>query len=59
MRKDVKIRHLSMLVSASDQSYMPSTVEIKGGPSVANLKIIKSVNIPKSVSLPTQTVCVC
>ena len=46
MRHNVVIKQLSVVVAASDQSYMPQQIAVAVGKNVHSLREIKDVRIP-------------
>ncbi|KAM4842992.1 zinc finger ZZ-type and EF-hand domain-containing protein 1 [Thomomys bottae] len=50
MKPDVVLRHLSIAVAASDQSYMPQQVTIAVGRSASDLQEVRDVHIPSNVT---------
>ncbi|XP_072475032.1 zinc finger ZZ-type and EF-hand domain-containing protein 1 isoform X2 [Notamacropus eugenii] len=50
MKPDVVLRHLSIAVAASDQSYMPQQVTVAVGRSAGNLQEVRDVHIPSNVT---------
>ncbi|XP_056664357.1 zinc finger ZZ-type and EF-hand domain-containing protein 1 isoform X4 [Monodelphis domestica] len=50
MKPDVVLRHLSIAVAASDQSYMPQQVTVAVGRSANSLQEVRDVHIPSNVT---------
>ncbi|XP_078294074.1 zinc finger ZZ-type and EF-hand domain-containing protein 1 isoform X2 [Panthera onca] len=50
MKPDVVLRHLSIAVAATDQSYMPQQVTVAVGRSVGELQDVRDVHIPSNVT---------
>ncbi|XP_068939360.1 zinc finger ZZ-type and EF-hand domain-containing protein 1 isoform X2 [Petaurus breviceps papuanus] len=50
MKPDIVLRHLSIAVAASDQSYMPQQVTVAVGRSAGNLQEVRDVHIPSNVT---------
>uniref|UniRef100_A0A6J0V4H1 Zinc finger ZZ-type and EF-hand domain-containing protein 1 isoform X1 n=1 Tax=Pogona vitticeps TaxID=103695 RepID=A0A6J0V4H1_9SAUR len=50
MKPEVVLRHLSIAVAASDQSYMPQQVTVAVGRTVGNLQEVRDVHIPSNVT---------
>ncbi|XP_043848131.1 zinc finger ZZ-type and EF-hand domain-containing protein 1 isoform X2 [Dromiciops gliroides] len=50
MKPDVVLRHLSIAVAASDQSYMPQQVTVAVGRNAGNLQEVRDVHIPSNVT---------
>ncbi|XP_074153872.1 zinc finger ZZ-type and EF-hand domain-containing protein 1 isoform X2 [Sminthopsis crassicaudata] len=50
MKPDVVLRHLSIAVAASDQSYMPQQVTVAVGRSTSSLQEVRDVHIPSNVT---------
>ncbi|XP_066491104.1 LOW QUALITY PROTEIN: zinc finger ZZ-type and EF-hand domain-containing protein 1 [Tiliqua scincoides] len=50
MKPDVILRHLSIAVAATDQSYMPQQVTVAIGRTTSNLQEVRDVHIPSNVT---------
>ncbi|XP_025720204.1 zinc finger ZZ-type and EF-hand domain-containing protein 1 isoform X2 [Callorhinus ursinus] len=50
MKPDVVLRHLSIAVAATDQSYMPQQVTVAVGRSASDLQDVRDVHIPSNVT---------
>ena len=50
MKPDVVLRHLSIAVAATDQSYMPQQVTVAVGRSASDLQEVRDVHIPSNVT---------
>ncbi|EHB05788.1 Zinc finger ZZ-type and EF-hand domain-containing protein 1 [Heterocephalus glaber] len=50
MKPDVVLRHLSIAVAATDQSYMPQQVTVAVGRSAGDLQEVRDVHIPSNVT---------
>lgn len=50
MKPDVVLRHLSIAVAASDQSYMPQQVTVAVGRNAGNLQEVRDVHIPSNIT---------
>lgn len=50
MKPDVILRHLSIAVAATDQSYMPQQVTVAIGRTASNLQEVRDVHIPSNVT---------
>ncbi|XP_078081313.1 zinc finger ZZ-type and EF-hand domain-containing protein 1 isoform X5 [Mustelus asterias] len=50
LKPDVVLKHLSIAVSASDQSYMPQQVTVSLGRNPSNLQEIRDVRIPSNMT---------
>ncbi|NWH71920.1 ZZEF1 protein, partial [Piaya cayana] len=50
MKPDVILRHLSIAVAASDQSYMPQQVTVAVGRSASSLQEVRDVHIPSNIT---------
>uniref|UniRef100_A0A4X1UG74 Zinc finger ZZ-type and EF-hand domain containing 1 n=1 Tax=Sus scrofa TaxID=9823 RepID=A0A4X1UG74_PIG len=50
MKPDVVLRHLSIAVAATDQSYMPQQVTVAVGRSASELQEVRDVHIPSNVT---------
>ncbi|XP_067864037.1 zinc finger ZZ-type and EF-hand domain-containing protein 1 isoform X2 [Heptranchias perlo] len=50
LKPDVVLKHLSVAVSASDQSYMPQQVTVSLGRNPSNLQEIRDVRIPSNMT---------
>ncbi|XP_055983422.1 zinc finger ZZ-type and EF-hand domain-containing protein 1 [Sorex fumeus] len=50
MKPDVVLRHLSIAVAATDQSYMPQQVTVSVGRSANDLQEVRDVHIPSNVT---------
>ncbi|XP_039110431.1 zinc finger ZZ-type and EF-hand domain-containing protein 1 isoform X2 [Hyaena hyaena] len=50
MKPDVVLRHLSIAVAATDQSYMPQQVTVAVGRSAGELQDVRDVHIPSNVT---------
>nr|KAF6459904.1 zinc finger ZZ-type and EF-hand domain containing 1 [Rousettus aegyptiacus] len=50
MKPDVVLRHLSIAVAATDQSYMPQQVTVAVGRNASDLQEVRDVHIPSNVT---------
>ncbi|XP_023579101.1 zinc finger ZZ-type and EF-hand domain-containing protein 1 isoform X2 [Octodon degus] len=50
MKPDVVLRHLSIAVAATDQSYMPQQVTVAVGRTAGDLQEVRDVHIPSNVT---------
>ncbi|KAM9525586.1 zinc finger ZZ-type and EF-hand domain-containing protein 1 isoform 2-T2 [Guaruba guarouba] len=50
MKPDVVLRHLSIAVAASDQSYMPQQVTVAVGRNASSLQEVRDVHIPSNIT---------
>ncbi|XP_006863340.1 PREDICTED: zinc finger ZZ-type and EF-hand domain-containing protein 1 [Chrysochloris asiatica] len=50
MKPDVVLRHLSIAVAATDQSYMPQQVTVAVGRTASDLQEVRDVHIPSNVT---------
>lgn len=50
MKPDVVLRHLSIAVAATDQSYMPQQVTVAVGRGPNDLQEVRDVHIPSNVT---------
>lgn len=50
MKPDVVLRHLSIAVAATDQSYMPQQVTVAVGRGPSDLQEVRDVHIPSNVT---------
>ncbi|MEE6469872.1 hypothetical protein FKM82_008802 [Ascaphus truei] len=50
MKPEVVLKHLSVAVSATDQSYMPQQVAVAVGTSPSNLQEVREVHIPSHIT---------
>ncbi|XP_053130784.1 zinc finger ZZ-type and EF-hand domain-containing protein 1 isoform X2 [Hemicordylus capensis] len=50
MKPDIILRHLSIAVAASDQSYMPQQVTVAIGRTASSLQEVRDVHIPSNVT---------
>ncbi|XP_077021704.1 zinc finger ZZ-type and EF-hand domain-containing protein 1 isoform X7 [Tamandua tetradactyla] len=50
MKPDVVLRHLSIAVAATDQSYMPQQVTVAVGRSASDLQEVRDVHIPSNIT---------
>ena len=50
MKPDVVLRHLSIAVAATDQSYMPQQVTVAVGRTAGDLQEVRDLHIPSNVT---------
>ncbi|XP_063809771.1 zinc finger ZZ-type and EF-hand domain-containing protein 1 isoform X2 [Pseudophryne corroboree] len=50
MKSDVVLKHLSIAVCATDQSYMPQQVSVAVGRNPSNLQVVREVHIPSHIT---------